>query len=1452
MQNLTLEGFRLSPQQKHLWLLQSDRSIYPAQCAILLQGKLQSTILQEAIQQVVNRHEILRTRFHSQPGIVMPMQVIENQSIPDWQTFDLKDLTPKKQQLKIDELFLAERKTIFDWEKDPLLRLSLLLLSTQEHILLITLPSLCADSWSLKNLVKEISQIYEKCLNNEQLPDEPVQYLQFSEWQNELLEDEEAEVGKNYWKQQLDLLTPITLPFEKQPTNRQFNPDVWSLKLDPAIVNQLESIAELHKTTIREFLLTCWQILLWKITGQSEIAIATVGDGRTYEELQETLGLLAKYLPVCCSVQDNSKFSEILTEISQTLEDHEQWQEYFLWSDKTEFNHRIAFEFEDWSSNYSAEGVAFSLARQYVCFERFKLKLTCIRQAESLTAEFHYDPEIIDSESISYWAELFLTLLTSAVNHPEAKVSELEILSKSDRHKLLFEFNQTQTDYPLDKCIHQLFSEQVAKTPDRVAVVFEDQQLTYAELNARANQLAHYLQSQGVKPEVLVGIYQSRSPLIIISLLAILKAGGAYLPLDPALPPDAIALRLQDAGAKVLLTQQQSIDNLPELATKIVSLDSDREIINLESPENPFCEVKPENLVYTIYTSGSTGKPKGVAIEHRQLLNYLYAIQSQLNLNPASSFALVSTLAADLGNTVIFPSLCSGGCLHIISSERISDPQAIADYFTRHPIDCLKIVPSHLKALLTTKHPDKILPRQQLILGGEATSWDLIDRIQQIAPKCKILNHYGPTEATIGVTTFEVPKGVKNNKSATVPIGKAIANTQIYLLDSQGKPVPIGVPGELHIGGAGLARGYLNQPELTAEKFITKSFAIPQSSSPRLSRLYKTGDLARYLHNGNIEFLGRVDNQVKIRGFRIELGAIEAVLHQHSEVEQVVVTVSEDDKSEPLFGSLRDRRLIAYIVLKRSPTPSIKDLRNFCLSKLPEYATPSTFILLKTLPLNSNGKIDRQALPTPDATRPELEAVYTAPRTTVEKKLVKIWQKLLNLEKIGIQDNFFELGGHSLLITQLLVQVRDTFKVELSLQSLFKLPTIANIAQKIQGTPDNKVTPIDLKAEAVLDPAIHPHGLTYNSDITPTAILLTGATGFLGAFLLYELLQQTEADIYCLVRSQNIELGKQKLQSNLESYLIWDKSFQSRIIPLIGDLSQPLLGLTPKEFQLMASQLDVIYHNGALVNFVYPYQALKKPNVLGTQEVLRLASQVKLKPVHFISTTSFTYPSDSDIRIIHEQDSIDDASIPTDGYAQSKWVAEKLVTIGRDRNIPISIYRPGRISGHSKTGACNSNDHTYRIIKGCIQLGSIPDLDFQWNLSPCDYVSQAVVSLSQQSSSLGKAFHLRNPQPFNLKAMAQYLCSLGYPVKLVDYEQWRSQLNKSNSTDNALYPLISTFAKPERSTIPQQKYDCSNTITGLAPSAIACPPIDAELFETYISYLIQTGVLNQPIILSKN
>jgi amino acid adenylation domain-containing protein len=492
----------------------------------------------------------------------------------------------------------------------------------------------------------------------------------------------------------------------------------------------------------------------------------------------------------------------------------------------------------------------------------------------------------------------------------------------------------------------------------------------------------------------------------------------------------------------VVLTQRSLVSKIPADTTQIICLDTDSELINAENPEDFPTTVQPENLVYAIYTSGSTGQPKAVLVEHRQLTNYLYGIVDQLNLSACMNFATVSSLAADLGNTVIFPALFTGGCLHIISTERAADSQALAEYCQRHPIDCLKIVPSHLSALLASSFSPSILPRQCLILGGEASSWNLIEQIQQQS-NCQIFNHYGPTETTVGVLTYPV---TNKETTQTVPLGRPLANTQIYILDEQLQPVPIGVPGELYIGGTGIARGYLNQPELTAKRFIKNPFA-----SEPTARLYKTGDIARYLSNGNLEFLGRVDNQVKIRGFRVELGEIEAVLRQHSDVQEVIVLTTEQDIS--------NQRLVAYIVpnaknrvVNQSQQVTLmKEIRSFCGQKLPDYMIPAAFVFLKALPLTANGKVDRQALPAPDQSRNALATEFVSPRTPTEQIIAEIWTDVLGQEKIGIYDNFFDLGGHSLLATQIISRLRTAFKIDLPVRSLFENPTVITLVERIEG-----------------------------------------------------------------------------------------------------------------------------------------------------------------------------------------------------------------------------------------------------------------------------------------------------------------------------------------------------------------------------------------------------------------
>ncbi|MFE1744013.1 amino acid adenylation domain-containing protein [Coleofasciculus sp. H7-2] len=1500
----TINGFRLSPQQRYLWVLQQDSAAYCAQCAILIEGNLKIEVLEENWQQITNRHEILRTSFHREPGIKIPIQVVSDRiHVTSWYSINLSNCNSQEQEAKIEGILEEERRSISTSEPaGSLLRASLITLSDDKHLLIVTLPSLCADSWTLKNLVQEISQGYAASLQGEEIAEEEiVQYVQFSEWQNQLLEDEDDLTGKEYWKQQdFSILANFKLPLENKllglPANFELNSIEY--QIEPDLVAKITAIAQKYNISISAVLLACWKTLLWRLTRQPDIIVSTAFNGRKYEELEPALGLFAKFLPLCTHLEDSLIFSQLVQQVQQSVSDADKWQEYFCREKIRNTDLAIfpfGFEFEEQLNKYSAGDLSFSIYQQYVCCDRFKVKLSCVCRDDSLSAKFHYDASIIGIEAIQSLAEQFHTLVESAANNPETAISQLNILSDRSRHQLLVAFNNTQVDYPKIKCIHQLFEEQAERTPDNIAVIFENQQLTYRELNAGANKIAYHLQKLGVKPEVVVAICVERSPEMVMGMLGILKAGGAYLPLDPVMPTGRLALMLQDAQVPVLLTQKQFLE-IPQHSAKVLCLDTDWETIPVESQNSI---QKPSNLAYVIYTSGSTGTPKGVAIEHQQLLNYLNGIINRLNLPAGASYAIASTFAADLGHTVVFPALCTGGCLHIVSQERATDPEALATYFQQHPIDCLKIVPSHLSALLTASNPAHILPRKRLILGGEVLSWNLIETIQKQASGCQIFNHYGPTEATVGVLTYQLEHQKADCISETVPLGRPIPNTQIYILDAHFQPVPIGVPGELYIGGAGLARGYLNRPELTAQKFIANPFNqnltpqencsppqpkkfIPFPSPTRgglgrgglglgeksESLLYKTGDLARYLPDGNIEFVGRIDDQVKIRGFRVELGEIEAVLSQHPSVRQSIVLLREDELGQCL---------VAYIV---SNSALIHNLRSFLKEKLPEYMVPSAFVVLKALPLTPNGKIDRSALPAPETIKPVADT-FVAPRNGVEEVLAGIWIQLLKLEKVGIYDNFFDLGGHSLLIPQLLAKMRETFQIELSLRDFFDAPTIADLARSIemkQGVIPfvSPASNLNLNAEAVLDPTIRPDSIPNRPtpfhtmegvggevrfEAEPSCIFLTGATGFLGAFLLSELLQQTPADIYCLVRASNADSGKKRLQNSLESYSLWEESLNSRIIPILGDLSLPLLGLSDEQFREMASLIDVIYHNGALVNFTYPYSALKPANVLGTQEVLRLASLIKLKPVHFISTIGVISAAGSGLQIVREQDSIDDWEAVSEailkgiasGYTQSKWVAEKLVTIAGERGLPISIYRPGRISGHSQTGVCNTDDHTFRMIKGCIQLGSAPKRDTMVNLISADYASRAIVHLSRQKASLGKVFHLVNPHPIQWNELVNLICSFGYPLRQISDEQWRTELGNlaERSLDNALYPLLPTFSESEShqtkiSELVIRHIDCQNTLAGLEGTSIVCPPVNRELLSTYFSYLIRSKFLKAP------
>ncbi|MFN6534912.1 MAG: non-ribosomal peptide synthetase [Nostoc sp. EkiNYC01] len=1043
MNNQVIHGFQLSPQQKHLWLLQQDNNslTYYSFSAVEITGNLNIETLKTALKTIINRHQILYTSFRCLPGMNIPIQVIENSRDFLIKEHNLRAIPPEEQNNTVQLLVESIKQQNFNLEKSSL-QISLATLSESRYILLLKLPALYADTNSLNNLLAEIARAYTGNLYD----DEPVQYIVFSDWQNELLESEEAEIGRKYWREKdINHILNLKLPNENLFSGKtEFKPQIFNQIIPPQFAAKINAIAKKFNTTESSLLLTCWQILLWRLTNVPNMVVGTYCNGRSEEELQEILGLLAKYVPVDCYLQGNLKFSEALEQISLNQNQAYEWQDCFNWELLSGLFLPFCFEFiEQKRQILTTSTVKFSLLQQYVCFDRFKVKLSFIRTESSLHAEWQYDSELFLPEDIERLSGQFATLLENAINHPDALLSQLEILSDIERQKLLVEFNNTQTAFTADKCFHQVFAEQVERTPDNIAVVYKNQQFTYQELNNRANQLAHYLQKLGVKPDVMVGICVERSPLILIALLGILKAGGAYVPIDPNYPLERKAFIVKDSQMPVLLTQQHLMADLAINKIKVICLDSDWETINQQEIDNPITTATTLNLAYVLYTSGSTGKPKGTLIPHQGLVNYLCWATQRYTVEQGVGTVVHSPLGFDLTITSLLSPLLVGRTAELLSQEQGIETLSQALKKSSN-LSLVKITPAHLDLLKQQLSKEEIANKTRaFIIGGENLLAESITFWQDLAPDTILVNEYGPTETVVGCCIYQVPIG--KHTSGSIPIGKPIANTQLYILDQYLQPVPTGVAGELHIGGIGLARGYLNQPELTALKFIPNPFSKQQGD-----RLYKTGDLVRFLPSGDIEYIGRIDNQIKIRGFRIELGEIEAVINQHPSISASVAIVREDKPG--------NQNLTAYITLHPEKTLTISELRRFLQNKLLDHMIPTAFMILEAFPLTSNGKVDRRALPMPDALRPELEVAYVVPQTEVEKTIASVWQKALNLEKIGIHDNFFEIGGHSLLLVTVHSQLQEILNnAELSTLDLFRYPTINSLAEYLSSSTNQTV-----------------------------------------------------------------------------------------------------------------------------------------------------------------------------------------------------------------------------------------------------------------------------------------------------------------------------------------------------------------------------------------------------------
>jgi len=1033
----------LSFAQQRTWFLnqlEPGNPFYNVPAAVRICGRLSASALAQSFNEVIRRHESLRTRFASDEG--RAVQIILPKLELNLAVKSLQGLPAGKREEEALRIATEEAKRPFDLSHETLLRAGLLKLDEADHVLLVTMHHIVSDGWSMRVLIDELSATYQALMKgqNVTLPDLPIQYADFAAWQRACLQDEILEAHLSYWREQLggsnfvlDLLTD-----RPRPAVQTFRGATIELKLPVPLGGALKALSHRQGVTLFMTLLAAFDVLLHRYTGQDDAIVGTPIAGRNQLQLENLIGMFVNTLVLRTNMSGDPTFAELLRRVRdvalgayahQDLPFEKLVEEL---QPQRDGSHTPLFQVmlvlhSDPTDELRLGELDLNLLKVDTGTSKFDLTLSFTETADGqLHCSLEYNTDLFDQITAAGMLEHLQTLLEGILQNPERRISELPLMTDDERRQVLVKWNDTHAEYP-QECLYALFEQQAERGPDLTALVFDGQRLSYRELNERANRLAHYLRREGVGAETLVGVLMKRSVEMVVSLLGVLKAGGAYLPLDPAYPRERLRFMLEDAAVTVLLTQRELVEALPESAARVVCVDTQWPEIAGESAENPENVVTPENLAYVIYTSGSTGQPKGVAIAHRSAVVLLQWAQEVFSAESLRGVLASTSICFDLSVFELFVPLSCGG--KIILAENALHLPAIA---ASEEVTLINTVPSAINELRKVGGiPASV---RTVNLAGEPLPNRLVQEIYEQETVEQVFNLYGPTEDTTYSTFVLTPR----DSPRPVTIGRPIACTQVYVLDQRMQPVPVGVAGEIFLGGAGLARGYLRRPAITAERFIPNQFSTQAGA-----RLYRTGDLARYLPNGELEFIGRADHQVKLRGFRIELGEVEAVLRSHVDVAEVVAVVREDTPGE--------QRLVAYLTNKaEANTASAAELRRYLKEKLPDYMVPNSFLILQTLPLTPNGKIDRRALPAPDQTMLPANGNVVAPRTAVEEKLVAIWCELLGVSSVSIIDNFFDMGGHSLLLTQLASRIRSTFGIELPLRRLFELTTIADLSTSIE------------------------------------------------------------------------------------------------------------------------------------------------------------------------------------------------------------------------------------------------------------------------------------------------------------------------------------------------------------------------------------------------------------------
>ena len=1037
----------LSFAQERLWFVgqwEPESAAYNIFDAVLIEGRLDAAALENSLGEVVRRHEVLRTTYAAEGG--RPSQSISPAAGFELPAVDLSGLGAQERESEMLRLMREETERPFDLARGPLLRATLFRLEEERHALLFNMHHIVSDGWSAGVLVGELMTLYAAFTSGRRPPlaELPIQYADFAVWQREWLSGERLEAERAFWLDRLKgAPASLDLPTDyPRPAARTSLGATHHFALPPALCADVRSFCRRHQVTPFMLLLAAWNVLLWKYSGQADIVVGSPHANRNRTELEGLIGFFVNTLVLRTDLSGDPTFAELLgrvRDVTVAAQAHQDLPFEKIVDDLQPARDpsrtpvfQVAFVFQNApTAEMRAQGLRLSRLRLPTTTSKFDLTLTLTDAEPSMPVEIEYSADLFAPDTIARLAAHFETLLADAVARPERRISALRVLTEEERHRLVAEWNATASAYPRRACVHELFERQAEESSEAVALTYGDREITYGELNVRANRLARYLAARGVGPESRVGVCLERGAEMIVALLGILKAGGAYVPLDAEYPRERLAFMLEESGAGLLLTQRSLAGALPAAGAELVCLEDASGEIATHAHANLPRVAGPENVAYVMFTSGSTGRPKGIAVTHRNIVR-LVRQTDYARFGPDEVFLQFAPASFDASTFEIWGSLLNGARLVVFPHGRAS-LEELGRVVREGGVTTLWLTAGLFHQMVEGRLED-LRPLRQLLAGGDVLSPGHVRRALEGLPGCRVINGYGPTEST----TFACCHPMEDASRVPghgVPIGRPISNTRVYVLDSGLRPAPVGVPGELFIAGDGLARGYLNRPGLTAEKFVPDPFGAEPGA-----RMYRTGDLVKLLPDSRIEFLGRIDNQVKVRGFRIELGEVEAALAGHPEVEQSVVIARG--------GEAGDKRLVAYLVATDGAEPTAADLREYLKRRLPDYMIPSAFVRLEGFPLTVNGKVDRRALPEPEAVSGGES--YVAPRTPTEEMLAGIWADLLQAGRVGVHDSFFDLGGHSLLATQVVARVGDNFGVSLPLKALFEAPTVAGLAERVE------------------------------------------------------------------------------------------------------------------------------------------------------------------------------------------------------------------------------------------------------------------------------------------------------------------------------------------------------------------------------------------------------------------